>query len=62
MERGWESLTFKDGADVLPDGNGSRPVELPQGQLHVEEGQPSENSHQRVWDEKGSCGVRSRVG
>lgn len=58
---GWGSLTFKDGADALPDGDGARPVELPQGQLHVEEGHPSENSHQCVRDEKGSCGVRSRA-
>jgi len=57
--RAWGSLTFKDGADALPDGDGARPVELPQGQLHVEEGHPSENRHQRVGDEKGSCGARS---
>lgn len=55
------ALTFKDGADALPDGDGARPVELPQGQLHVEEGHPSKNSHQCVWDEKGSCGARSRA-
>lgn len=55
------SLTLKDGADALPDGDGTRPVELPQRQLHVEEGHPSENSHQGVGDEKGSCRVRTRV-
>lgn len=57
----WGSLTFKDGADALPDGDGARPVELPQCQLHVEEGHPSKHSHQCVEDEEGSCGVRSRA-
>lgn len=61
LARRWGSLTFKNGADALPDGDGARPVELPQGQLHVEEGHPSENCHQRVRDEKGSCGTRSRA-
>lgn len=47
-------VTFKDGADVLPDGYGSNPVELPEGQLHVEKGHPSEDGHQHVGDEEGS--------
>lgn len=59
---GWGSLTFKDGADALPDGDGTCPVELPQGQLHVEEGHPPKNSHQRVGDEEGSCRVGSTAG
>lgn len=52
------SLTFENGTDVLPYGYGSGPVELSQRQLHVEERHATENGHQDVWNEEGTCGER----
>lgn len=42
------SVTFEDGADVLPDGDAAAAMELPQSQLHVEERHTSEHRHQQV--------------
>lgn len=58
-------FTFEDGADVLPDGDAAAVVELTQGQLHVEERDPTEERHQEVGQQEGtwaqSQGVRGRV-
>lgn len=57
-------FTFEDGADVLPDGDAAAVVELTQGQLHVEERDPTEERHQEVGQQEGtwaqSQGVRGR--
>lgn len=58
-------FTFEDGADVLPDRDAAAVVELTQGQLHVEERDPTEECHQEVGQQEGtwaqSQGVRGRV-
>lgn len=48
-------LTFENGADVFPYGYGSRSMELPQRQLHVEERHATKDGHQNVGNEKSSC-------
>lgn len=46
------SVTFEYGADVFPDGNGTGPVELAQGELHVEERHAPKYGHEHIGDEK----------
>lgn len=48
-------LTLQDGAD-LPDAGGPLPVELPKGQLHVEQGHPGDHHEEQVGYQEGSCG------
>lgn len=48
-------LTFQNGAD-LPNPSSPFPVELPEGQLHVEKGHPSDDHEEQVGDQEGTCG------
>lgn len=54
--------TFEDGADVFPDGDAAAAVELAQSQLHVEERDASEHSHQQVGQQKGTWAESTRGG
>lgn len=47
-------ITFQDRAD-LPDASSSFSVELPKGQLHVEEGHPGNNHEEQVGYQEGTC-------
>lgn len=47
-------ITFQDRAD-LPDTSSSFSVELPESQLHVEEGHPSNNHEEQVGHQEGTC-------
>ena len=47
--------TFENGADP-PDGDWALPMELPQYQFHVEEGQSAQQQHHDVRDEEGAWG------
>lgn len=48
------SVTFKNGADMFPDGDAAAAVELAESQLHVEERHPSKHCHQQVGQQKGT--------
>ena len=53
-------ITFQDRTD-LPDASGSFSVELPKGQLHVEEGHPGNNHEEQVGDQEGTCAQDSNL-
>ena len=47
-------FTFKNGADVFPNGDAAAVVKLAQGQLHVEEGNSAKDGHQEVGQQEGT--------
>lgn len=53
-------ITFQDRAD-LPDASSSFSVELSKGQLHVEEGHPSNNHEEQVGHQEGTCAQDSNL-
>lgn len=48
-------FTFQCRTDSFPDGKTSALVELPQSQLHVEQGHPPEDQHYAVRNQEGTC-------
>ena len=48
------SVTFKEGADPAPAGDGPFAVVLSEGELHVEERDAAHDQHQHVGDEEGA--------
>lgn len=45
-------FTLEDGADMFPDGYAATAVELPECQLHVEQGNPAKYRHQQVGEQE----------
>lgn len=48
----YHHLTFENGTDVFPYGDGPSSVELSECQLHVEERHTAKDGHQNVRDEE----------
>lgn len=46
---------------MFPYGYGSSSVELSQRQFHVKERHPTEDGHQNVGNEEGTCGVNLKL-
>lgn len=54
-------ITFENGTDVFPYGDGSGSVELPQRQLHVEEWHTAKDGHQNVRDKESTWAEMHKV-
>lgn len=52
LSTAYRHLTFENGTDVFPYGDGSSSVELSKRQLHVEERHTAKDGHQNVRDEE----------
>lgn len=49
--------TFQCWANVFPDGQAAAPVELSQGQFHIEQWETAEDQHDAVRNKKGSSTI-----